>query len=554
MLEALGRRRAPQNRIAGQDLVEILAHLAHALRREIGVLLDRHGVVVHVVVSRRWQSLVDMLRQRSGGRARGWRYIEAHPQPDGRPDEGDQRVLAQLDLDLVATLGSQRGGPTDLWLLEPVPAGGADRNGAPIIEGPYPLDTLDHLDLAPRIRQAEAARRAAVTTATGEGEPERAVLVGLDRGDADHSLEELARLAETAGARPVGTVIQRRARPDPARYLGRGKIDEVLRATEAHAADVVLVDEELTPVQQRTLERDLGVKVLDRTALVLDIFAQRARSREGRLQVELAQMNYLLPRLTGRGVWLSRLGGGIGTRGPGETKLEVDRRRIRARITDLQREIDAIQRHRGRQRGPRKDAAVAQVALVGYTNAGKSTLLNALTGAGAFVDNRLFATLDPTVRRLVLPNRRAIVLADTVGFIQRLPTQLVAAFRGTLEEVVHADMLLHVVDASHPDWPAQVKVVHEVLSTIGAGGHPVLTVFNKADRLSPDQVRQLIVDRPDAVVISAARGDGLRDLLGTITRRLPEPWIRVRLKVPYSDGKLLARIHAEGRVLRQRFD
>jgi GTP-binding protein HflX len=554
MLEALGRRRAPQDRIAGRDLAEILAHLAHALRREVGVLLDRHGVVEYVVVSRRWQSLADAVRRRSGGRARGLRYIEAHPLPDGRPDEGDQRVLEQLDLDLVLTLGSQRGVPLDLWLLQPAPPGGSSSNGSPILEGPHPLGALEHLDLAQRVREAEAARRAAGAKATGEGEPERAILVGLDRdGDPERSLDEMVRLAETAGARPVGTVIQRRTRPDPARYLGRGKIDEVLRATEAHAADVILVDEELTPVQQRTLERELGIKVLDRTALVLDIFARRARSREGRLQVELAQMNYLLPRLTGRGVWLSRLGGGIGTRGPGETKLEVDRRRIRARITALQREIDAIQRHRGRQRGPRKDAAVAQVALVGYTNAGKSTLLNALTGAGAFVEDRLFATLDPTVRSLILPSKRAIVLADTVGFIQRLPTQLVAAFRGTLEEVVHADMLVHVIDASHPDWPAQAKVVCEVLSSIGAGGHPVLTVFNKADRLDPDRVRQLMHDHPDAVVISAARGDGLRDLLGVIARRLPEPWVHLRLKVPYSDGKLLARVHAEGRVLRRQF-
>lgn len=555
MLEALGRRKAPQNLIAGQDLIEILAHLAHALRREVGVFVDRHGVVGHVVVSRRWQPLVDAVRLRSAGHARSLRYIEAHPQTDGRPDEGDQRVLAQLDLDLVLTVGTLRGQPTDLWVMGPAPGLVFDRNGSPVIEGPHPLAALGHLDLASRIRMAEAARRRLGTKATEGGEPERAVLVGLDReGDPEQSLEELARLAETAGARPVATVIQRRPRPDPARYLGRGKIEEVLRATEAHAADVVLVDEELTPVQQRTLERDLEVKVLDRTALVLDIFAQRARSREGRLQVELAQMNYLLPRLTGRGVWLSRLGGGIGTRGPGETKLEVDRRRIRARITDLQREINAIQRHRGRQRGPRKDAAVAQVALVGYTNAGKSTLLNALTGAGAFVEDRLFATLDPTVRRLVLPTRRAIVLADTVGFIQRLPTQLVAAFRGTLEEVVHADMLLHVIDASHPDWRAQAKVVHEILRTIGAGDQPVVAVFNKADRLGPEEVRQLIVDHSDAVVISAARGDGLRDLLGMIARRLPEPWIRLRLKIPYNDGKLLARVHAEGRVLKQRFD
>ncbi|MDR7520829.1 MAG: GTPase HflX [Armatimonadota bacterium] len=553
MLEALGRRRAPHNRLAGRDLVEILCHLAQALRREVGVFLDRHGAVTHVVVSRRWQELVEDIRRRSGGRGVGLRYIEAHPQPDGRPDEGDARVLDRLGLDLVLTTGTSRGRPTELWVLGPAQRGRREGDGAPALEGPYGLDALGHLELASRARQAETARRAEPLVPTGAGEPERAVLVGLDRGDDGRSLDELAHLAETAGAVPLATVVQRRGRADPARFLGRGKVEEVRRATEVHDATVVIVDEELTPVQQRTLEQDLGVKVLDRTALVLDIFAQRARSREGRLQVELAQMTYLLPRLTGRGVWLSRLGGGIGTRGPGETKLEVDRRRIRQRITDLQREIDAIQRHRGRQRAPRRDAATAQVALVGYTNAGKSTLLNALTGADAFVEDRLFATLDPLVRRLVLPTRRVVVLADTVGFIQRLPTELIAAFRGTLEEVVHADLLLHVVDASHPDRERQARVVHEILEDLGAGDRPLVTVFNKADRLSPEEIRRLRAEDPDAVVVSAVRGDGLDELLHTIARRLPEPWIRVRVRIPYDEGRLLARLHAEGRVLAQRY-
>jgi GTP-binding protein HflX len=555
MLEALGRRRAPHNRLAGTDLVEILCHLAQAMRREVGVFLDRHGAVVSVVVSRRWKPLADEIVHRSGMRSAGLRYVEAHPQPDGRPDEADARLLGDARLDLVLTVGTHRGRPTELWLLGPAPPRSGNGDLATAVEGPYGLDDLDTLELAPRARLAEAARRRAGAVLTRAGQAERAVLVGLDSGgDWEVSLEELARLAETAGAVPVATVLQRRGRPDPATYIGRGKVDEVRRATEAHAADVVLVDEELTPAQQRTLEQELGVKVLDRTALVLDIFAQRARSREGRLQVELAQMRYLLPRLTGRGVWLSRLGGGIGTRGPGETKLEVDRRRIRARINDLQREINAIQRHRGRQRAPRKAAAVAQVAIVGYTNAGKTTLLNALTGADAFVEDRLFATLDPTVRRAVLPNGRSVVLADTVGFIRRLPTDLVAAFRGTLEEVVHADLLLHVVDASHPAWSTQAEVVREVLESMGAGSHPVVVALNKADRLSPDEVQRLRAGQPGAVVISASRREGLAELLEAISRRLPEPWVRLRLRLPYGQGRLLAQIHEEGRVLAQRYE
>lgn len=554
MLEALERRKAPSNRIAGADLIEILAHLAHALHREVGVLLDRNGTVAHVIVSRRWRPLADEMGRRSGGRGSMLRYIEAHPHADGRPDDGDSRVLEQLDLDLVVTVGTSRGHPTEFWLLEQAPAHSAGDGARTAVEGPHPLEMLDELEMQPLTRRADAARRRAGARSTPGGRQERAVLVALDRsGDATPSLSELASLARTAGADPVATVIQRRTRPDPARYLGKGKVDEVLRATEASAADLVLVDDELTPVQQRVLEGDLGVKVLDRTALVLDIFAHRAQSREGRLQVELAQLNYLLPRLTGRGVLLSRLGGGIGTRGPGETKLEVDRRRIRARITELQREINAVQRHRGRQRQPRQEAALPQVALVGYTNTGKSTLLNALTGAGVFVEDKLFATLDPTVRRLVLPDRRPIVMADTVGFIRRLPTQLVAAFRATLEEVVHADLLLHVADAGHPDWPEQVRVVTEVLASLGAGRHPVLLVFNKTDLLTTEQVRWLIAAHPDAVAVSAARGNGLSELLDAIGRRLPEPWVRLRLHVPYSNARLVAQIHSQGRVLDERY-
>ncbi|HET8679362.1 MAG TPA: GTPase HflX [bacterium] len=549
MVEALLRRRVPPNRVASVDLVEILTHLAQALRREVGVLIDRHGVTAHVLLSRRWQELAHEFTHASGTRGRGLRYVEAHPHPDGRADDADRRALTHLGLDLVITVGTQKGRPTELWVLGHASGSTRDDGEPATVEGPYPLAALAQLELEPWTRLADAARRKG-TRIAADGQPERAVMVALDRtgGDVDEALAELARLAETAGAQPVAQVVQRRARPDPATYLGRGKLSEVLRATEAQAADLVLIDQELTPAQQRTLERELGVKVLDRTALVLDIFARRARSREGRLQVELAQMNYLLPRLAGRGVWLSRLGGGIGTRGPGETKLEVDRRRIRERITDLQQEIDAIARRRTRQRVPREVAGVPQVALVGYTNAGKSTLLNALTGADAFVEDRLFATLDPMVRRIVLPNHRSIVLADTVGFIQRLPTQLVAAFRGTLEEVAAADLLVHVIDASHPGWRAQAKVVRGVLKDIGAGDHPVVMAFNKADLLGPEQIRGLVDEHSDDVVISAERRVGLDALLRTIAQRLPEPWIRLRTRIPYRDAKLIARVHAEGRV------
>ena len=383
--------------------------------------------------------------------------------------------------------------------------------------------------------------------------PERAILVGIHLavGDRDPGMEELARLAESAGAAVVGTLVQQRRAPAPATFIGTGKVEELRRLCAERNADLVILNDELTPAQQRNLERHLDVKVIDRTALVLDIFARRARTREGRLQVELAQMTYLLPRLVGRGTLLSRLGGGIGTRGPGETKLEVDRRRIRKRITDLHADIAEISRHRSLQRQARKQAHFPVVALVGYTNAGKSTLLNKLTGADVFVEDKLFATLDPTVRKVILPNHRPVLLVDTVGFITNLPTQLVAAFRATLEEVTEADLLVHVIDGSHADWRKQVQAVHDVLDELGAGDKPVAQAVNKIDLATPAVTRAIVAEVEDGVAISALRGVGLINLLRRIAQRLPQQLVRVKLLVPYARANTLPRIFAQGRVLRQ---
>lgn len=366
-------------------------------------------------------------------------------------------------------------------------------------------------------------------------------------------LVELARLAESAGAVVVGRVVQKRPRPDPATYIGTGRVDTLKDDVYEHEADLVVVDADLTPAQQRNLERALEIKVLDRTALVLDIFARRAQTREGHLQVELAQMTYMLPRLVGRDVWLSRLGGGIGTRGPGETKLEVDRRRIRKRITDLHREIAGISRHRALQRKARREAQFPVVALVGYTNAGKSTLLNALTDAGVFVEDKLFATLDPTVRKVTLPNHRPVLLVDTVGFISRLPTQLIAAFRATLEEVTEADLLVHVVDASHPEWRDQIKAVNTVLDELDATGKPVVFAVNKTDRLPQTQAREILAEIGDGASVSALHRIGLINLLRAIAQRLPEPLERVTLLVPYAKTKVLSDIFAQSRIIAQEY-
>lgn len=341
--------------------------------------------------------------------------------------------------------------------------------------------------------------------------------------EAEDSLDELGQLAAAAGAEVVGRIVQKRSRPDPATYIGEGKARELAALVMVYHADLVIFDDELTPAQQRSLEDVIGVKVIDRTWLILDIFASRAASKEGKIQVELAQLSYLLPRLVGRGTALSRLGGGIGTRGPGETKLETDRRRIRRRIGMLRGELEEIARRRGLQRSRRKEAGVPVVSLVGYTNAGKSTLFNALTESQVLVEDKLFATLDPTIRRCRLPGGRAVLLADTVGFIRKLPHELVAAFRATLEEVAQADVICHVVDGSHPGKDEQCAAVSSVLADLGLQDKPLLTVVNKIDLVAEDLARErLRVEHPGAIFVSATRRWGLADLLRRIEEIVPE--------------------------------
>lgn len=393
---------------------------------------------------------------------------------------------------------------------------------------------------------------------------ERVLLVGVQLrdktlGPAAQSLEELAQLVETAGGQAVGCTTQRRDAPDPAFYVGAGKVKELQSLQHALGADTVAFDDELTPAQRRSLEDSLGVKVVDRSQVILDIFAQRARSREGKLQVELAQLTYLLPRLTGFGTVLSRLGGGIGTRGPGETKLESDRRRIRKRIGELKKQIEQVRRHRALHRAGRREMLAPTVALVGYTNAGKSTLMNALADSQVAAEDRLFATLDPTVRKVRLPDGRPVLLSDTVGFIQRLPHELVAAFRATLEEVALADLLVHVVDSSHPRMAEQCQAVFEVLEDLGIAAKPVVTAFNKGD-LAGDGgfpsggLGELAGRVPHSVRISALKGQGLPELLAEIGHALPQRTVHASFFIPYASGASLSLIHERGRVLSEDFD
>ena len=390
---------------------------------------------------------------------------------------------------------------------------------------------------------------------------EQVVLVGVwtegTAWQAERSLVELARLAETAGAQVLEGLIQRRDRPDPATYIGSGKAQELRRIVVATGADTVICDGELTPGQLRHLEDVVKVKVVDRTWLILDIFAQHARSKAGRAQVSLAQMEYLLPRLRGWGESLSRQAGGraggatggVGTRGPGETKIETDRRRIRDQMTVLRKQLKEMERVRRTQRSGRRRSGTPAVAIAGYTNAGKSSLLNRLTGAGVLVEDELFATLDPTVRRLELPSGRACTVADTVGFVRHLPHHLVEAFRSTLEEVTEADLVLHVVDGSDAEPEEQMSAVREVLSEIGAGNLPELIVINKCDMADPLDIARLRRVEPDAIVVSARTGEGIPELLAALDARLPHPEIDVDIVVPYERGDLVAQAHERGEVI-----
>jgi GTPase len=375
----------------------------------------------------------------------------------------------------------------------------------------------------------------------------------VPRVGVEESLAEFRELVGSAGAEIAGEFVQHRDRPDPATLIGKGKLQEIAGAVASVDADLVLFDHELSPSQQRNIEREVNARVIDRTQLILDIFARHARSREGQLQVELAQLNYMLPRLTGKGIEMSQLGGGIGTRGPGETQLETDRRKIYRRIRHIKQQLEDVKRIRGQQRQRRESVPLPTVALVGYTNAGKSTLFNVLTGAGVLESAKMFATLDPTVRGITLPSKRKVLLSDTVGFIRNLPTTLVSAFRATLEEVQRAALLLHVADVTSPSAHDQQGQVERVLKELDVLDRPRIRVMNKVDLL-PEAQRRALTGTPNTVYISAARQTGLDDLLSAIDARLEIDALRhLRIRVPQSEGKLLAQIEARAHVLKRAY-
>lgn len=383
-------------------------------------------------------------------------------------------------------------------------------------------------------------------------EPEKAVLIAVDTGeyDCEISLDELEELARTAGAEVIGRMWQKKEKPDPGTYLGTGRLEELSEFCENNEAELVIADSELSPAQLRSIEKATKVRVIDRTTLILDIFADRARSNEGKLQVELAQLRYSLPRLTGQGTKLSRLGGGIGTRGPGETKLETDKRHIRRRIKSLEDSLEALEKRRGLARARREKDGVETVVIVGYTNAGKSTLMNTLTDAGVLAQDKLFATLDPTSRALTLPDGRKVMLIDTVGFIRRLPHHLVEAFKSTLEEAACAKVILNVSDASDPECPEHIRVTDELLDELGCSGKPIIPVYNKCDLL-PEGASMFF--ESDAVAISAIDGRGFDKLLAAIQKALPPTRARAKMLIPYSDGSAASVLRKDSVIIAEEY-
>ena len=526
-------------------LLNALVRLTEAIRRDILLYLGRDGTVLEVAVGAEGSvALPEMHLRRNPDRLSGFRCIHTDPSGAARFTQSDLQALRTLRFDSLCRVGVSQGRATGIsaaFLGEAEYGELSTVEAGPVKPGRVPQEKwLREIDAAEE-RVARAIAQGGVTR-----EAEKAVLLSIEGED---SLEELAALADTAGALVVKRAVQKRAKPDPGMYIGSGKAEELALECRALDTDVVIVDDELTGAQAQNLEKALEVRVIDRTQLILDIFASRARSAEGKLQVELAQLRYMLPRLAGQGASLSRLGGGIGTRGPGETRLETDRRHIRRRIDDLAEQIGVLARQRKQHRERRRREERRIVSLVGYTNAGKSTLLNALTGADVFAEDKLFATLDPTSRALELPDGTECTLVDTVGFIRKLPHQLVDAFRSTLEEILESDLIAVVTDVSNYAFTQQRDTVFRVLNELGASLIPVIEVFNKIDVSAPDFAYM----PGTAVAVSARTGEGLDELRAAVAAKLSQGMQCYRVTVPYRAGAALSFAHEKGRVKKEEY-
>lgn len=559
-LQKLYDMQSPQ--LVSQELAVKLADITEYINREISVYITRSGQIIEIAVGdNATVELPSFSGRRGAGRLSGIRCIHTHPGGNPYLSGVDISALKNNKYDAMVAIGVLSPDFTKSELTFGLITGiDSNENYTAECYGPYGIEDAENINFVNTVSTIERILDKQTGTASLQVMSERAILIGMEWGrndslwTVDDSLEELKQLADTAGATVIKKFIQKRPKPDPAFFIGRGKVQELALYAQQENIDLCIFDDELSPAQQRNIESVMGIRILDRTALILDIFAQRARTNEGKLQVELAQLQYTLPRIMGKGLMLSRLGGGIGTRGPGETKLEVDRRRIRDRIAFIKEQIEKVKAVRSLHRSKRKKNNVFEVSLVGYTNAGKSTLLNTLTNSDIYAKDQLFATLDPTTRQLTLPNKQEIIITDTVGFIQRLPHQLIAAFRSTLEVVTEADLLVHVIDVSHELYKEQAAAVHEVLKEIGAETKPVITVYNKIDKLPPDsKLTDRLAQEEDTVCISAAKKLNLETLQQMIESHLKSKAVEVTLCIPYAETAKAAQLHETANVLEQEY-
>lgn len=559
-LQKLYDMQSPQ--LVSQELAVKLADITEYINREISVYITRSGQIIEIAVGdNATVELPSFSGRRGAGRLSGIRCIHTHPGGNPYLSGVDISALKNNKYDAMVAIGVVSPDFTKSELTFGLITGiDSNENYTAECYGPYSIEDAENINFVNTVSTIERILDKQTGTASLQVMSERAILIGMEWGrndslwTVDDSLEELKQLADTAGATVIKKFIQKRSKPDPAFFIGRGKVQELALYAQQENIDLCIFDDELSPAQQRNIESVMGIRILDRTALILDIFAQRARTNEGKLQVELAQLQYTLPRIMGKGLMLSRLGGGIGTRGPGETKLEVDRRRIRDRIAFIKDQIEKVKAVRSLHRSKRKKNNVFEVSLVGYTNAGKSTLLNTLTNSDIYAKDQLFATLDPTTRQLTLPNKQEIIITDTVGFIQRLPHQLIAAFRSTLEVVTEADLLVHVIDVSHELYKEQAAAVHEVLKEIGAETKPVITVYNKIDKLPPDsKLADRLALEEDTVCISAAKKLNLETLQQMIESHLKSKAVEVTLCIPYAETAKAAQLHETANVLEQEY-
>ena len=563
-LKTLYDMKLTSGQLLSAELALKLADITDFINREISVYITRSGQIIKVVVgSNETVELPAVEGRRGSSRLSGIRCVHTHPSGAPALSGVDISALKSNRFDCMVAIGvtSPYYAESTLGFGMIV---GIDENEQFIVEnyGPLTMADAENIYFPNLVNTVERILDKQTSSTSLAQAQERAVLVGMEYNGMlntlgwtiEDSVEELKQLADTAGAQVVARFLQKRPKPDPAFFIGKGKVQELALFVQQENVDLCIFDDELSPAQQRNIEQAMGIRVLDRTALILDIFAQRARTNEGKLQVELAQLQYNMPRIMGKGLSLSRLGGGIGTRGPGETKLEVDRRRIRDRIAYIKECIGKVKSVRTLHRASRNKASVPTVSLVGYTNAGKSTLLNTLTNSDIYAKDQLFATLDPTTRQLDLPDKQQAILTDTVGFIQRLPHQLVAAFQSTLEEVIEADVLLHVIDISHELYKEQSNAVYHVLEQIGAKDKTIITVYNKIDKLPEDSALPArLAQEENSVCISAKAGLNLDKLLEMIAENLKLKAVEEYFLIPYSDSAVAAKLHSVGTVLEQEY-